>query len=709
MKRILKYIILPALPLIPIVLIISLFMPDFNWIPPEFKNIKKSYKKSDALLLDRHGTPIDEIRTDKRGRRLNWTPVSDTSNAFLEIVVFSEDRHFYTHSGLDYKALIKAAIDIFVKKKRRGASTITMQLAAVLKKDIKSGKKTFVKKLDQILVARQIEKHWTKNEILEAYLNLITFRGELQGISAASYGLFGKSPSGLNETESLILASLIVSPNADPQITAKRACALSKSMVKNSECSQIETITKERLTVPYRITPVVSLAPHFARKFLKVSSDNLTTSLDANLQRYLIEILNNSIYRLRQSNVKDGAILVVENKTGQILGYAGNSGLNSSARHIDGITAKRQAGSTLKPFLYELAIEKKYLTAASLIEDAPIQIKTNSGLYVPENYDNTYKGAVSLRTALSSSINIPAVKTILLTAVEPFYNRLKQLGFDSLSEGADYYGASLALGSADITLMELVNAYRTLANNGIYSQLTMTVDNTSVSGKKIMDERAVFIISSILSDREARSTTFGLENPLSTKFWSAAKTGTSKDMRDNWCVGYSDTYTVGVWVGNFSGEPMRDVTGITGAAPLWLETMTYLHSNNPSKPPPVAPELIQREVSFSATSESRRLEWFIKGTEPNTVISTVKSDSTTHITYPVDGAIFAIDLDIPKDSQRIPFEYKPSSGNFQWVIDGKNTGVFKDIFRWKPAHGKHTVSISNKTGNVVDSVRFMVR
>ncbi|QWR76130.1 penicillin-binding protein 1C [Candidatus Magnetomonas plexicatena] len=698
-----------SLPLIPMVLIISLFIPNFNWMPPEFKDIKKSYKKSDVLLLDRHGLPIEEIRTDQKGRRLNWTAVTDISSAFLKIVVFSEDRHFYTHSGVDYKALIKAVIDTFTKKKRRGASTITMQLAVVLKKDIKGSKKTFARKLAQILAARQIEKLWSKTEILEAYLNLITFRGELQGISAASYGLFGKSPAGLNETESVILASLIVSPNADPQITARRACALSKSMGNNSECTQIETMTKERLSIPYRITPAVSLAPHFARKFLKVSADNLTTSLDANLQRYLIETLNNSIYRLRQRNVKDGAILVVENKTGQILGYVGNSGLSSSARHVDGITAKRQAGSTLKPFLYELAIEKKYLTAASLIEDTPVQLQTISGLYVPENYDNTYRGAVSLRTALSSSINIPAVKTILLTGVEPFYNRLKQLGFDSLTEGADYYGASLALGSADITLMELVNAYRTLANKGIYSKLTMTIDNTSVTGKKIMNERAVFIISSILSDREARSTTFGLENPLSTKFWSAAKTGTSKDMRDNWCVGYSDTYTVGVWIGNFSGEPMRDVTGITGAAPLWLETMTYLHRNNPSKPPAAVSELIQRQVSFSGTSESPLLEWFIKGTEPNTVIAAVKSDSTTQITYPIDGAIFAIDLDIPKDAQRIPFNYKPSGYNFQWVIDRKNTGVFKDVFLWKPTHGKHIVSIANKTGVVVDSVRFVVR
>ncbi|MEO5356325.1 MAG: penicillin-binding protein 1C [Nitrospirae bacterium YQR-1] len=709
-RRLIKYGIIAALPLIPVVLIITLFIPDFIWKVPEFNYIKKSYKKSDVVLLDRHGNPLQEIRIDTAGRRLNWTSVDEISGSFKQTLVFSEDRHFYTHSGVDYKALIKGVLDTYTKKKRRGASTITMQLAVVLKKDIKSNKKIFAKKWDQILAARVIEKHWSKNEILEAYLNLITFRGELQGISAASYGLFGKSPDGLNETESFILASLIISPNAAPEVTAKRACALSKAMGKNTECAQIETLTKEQLTVPYKITPALSLAPHFARKFLKAGFDNLTTSLDGNLQRYLIETLNNSIYRLRQSNVRDGAILVVENKTGRILAYVGNSGLSSSAGHVDGITAKRQAGSTLKPFLYELALEKKYLTAASIIEDTPVQLQTTTGLYVPENYDNTYKGAVSLRTALSSSLNIPAVKTIILTGIEPFYNLLRLLGFDSLTEGADYYGASLALGSADITLMELVNAYRALANKGIYSPLSMTtVNNTPISGKRIMDERAVFIISSILSDREARSTTFGLENPLSTKFWSAAKTGTSKDMRDNWCVGYSETYTVGVWVGNFSGEPMRDVTGITGAAPLWLEAMTYLHRFSPSQPPAPLSQLVQRQISFSATSESPRLEWFIKGTEPDSVIAAVKSEGITHISYPVEGAIFAIDIDIPDDTQLIPFNYKPAGGNFQWIINGENTGVFKDTFLWKPQSGKYTVSIANKTGAVVDTVTFVVR
>ena len=201
-----------------------------------------------------------------------------------------------------------------------------------------------------------------------------------------------------------------------------------------------------------------------------------------------------------------------------------------------------------------------------------------SGIYQPRNYDSQFKGLVTSRVALASSLNVPAVKALSLVGMEPFLSKLRQLGIKRLKESGDFYGPSLALGSADVSLWELVNGYRTLANEGIWDELRLRLKEESLSGKrKVFSREAAFLVSDILSDREARSLTFGLENPLATRFWTAVKTGTSKDMRDNWCIGYSKRYTVGVWVGNFNGEPMWNVSGITGAAPVWVEVMDFLH------------------------------------------------------------------------------------------------------------------------------------
>jgi penicillin-binding protein 1C len=405
--------------------------------------------------------------------------------------------------------------------------------------------------LRQVSAALALERAWSKGEILEAYLNLITFRGELQGIAAAARGLFDKDPSGLSEAESLILASLIPSARSMTEAVARRALRLAARTGSEATAEEIAALTAQTLGRPYRIRPQVALAPHVARMLLRGEGERARSTLDGGLQIFALEALNRQLGQLRERNVHDGAVLVVDNVTGDIIAYAANQGGTSSAPHVDGIRALRQAGSTLKPFLYGLAIEKEFLTAASILEDSPLQIPTAGGLYVPENYDREFLGPVSLRTALSSSLNIPAVRTLMLVTPDSFVERLRALGMTSLEHEADYYGFSLALGSADVTLYELVNAYRTLANRGRWGALRIAAGEAPEALVPVMDGRAAFIVSAILSDREARSATFGLENPLATRFWTAVKTGTSKDMRDNWCVGYSERYTVGVWVGNF--------------------------------------------------------------------------------------------------------------------------------------------------------------
>lgn len=677
---------------------------------PVFEEVKKSHKKSDVYLLDRHGEIIHEIRIDTTIRRLDWTELKDISPALLKAVINLEDKNFYEHHGVDWKALGWAFLKNLFGDKSRGASTITMQLASLIDKKLrpKGKKRTFSQKIEQIKTALEIEKSWQKEQILEAYLNLVFFRGELQGIASASWGLFGKAPSGLTEEESLILASLIPSPNSSIEIIGKRACMLSESIGWRLSCEEVKSLAKNVLSIPYHIKQSIALAPHVAKKLVK-EEKNAVSTIDREIQLFAISALRHHLTQLKNQNVNDGAVLVVNNKTGDILAYVGNSGLNLRTIYVDGVIAKRQAGSTLKPFLYELAIEKRLLTAASLIEDTPLNLTTERGIYFPKNYDKEYRGFVSVRTALASSINIPAVRVLMLLGEESFADRLRELGFEDIKEG-EYYGASMALGTVDVSLYELVNAYRTLANRGRWSNLTLTPTSKSSKQRQIMEEEAVFIVSHILSDREARSETFGFENPISTRFWTVVKTGTSKDMRDNWCIGFSERYTVGVWVGNFIGAPMHNVSGVSGAAPVWLEIMNYLHRNTPSNPLRVPNNVVNKKITFKDNIEPEREEFFLKGTEVDFLL-TRKEDSndSPKIIYPLEDTVIAIDPDIPEENQYVTFQYKPTSGNYEWIINNEKTGIKKSFFTWKPEAGKHKISIINNENFLVDSIEVIVK
>jgi penicillin-binding protein 1C len=679
---------------------------------PTYQEVQHSYVKSDSLLLDRNGEILHELRIDKGRRRLDWTSLESVSPALQEAVIQAEDKRFYDHGGVDYQSMSAALIKGLTSEGLRGASTITMQLAAFLEKELQSkrGRKSFVQKGKQVLKAWEIEKSWSKKEILETYLNLVTFRGELQGIAAASRALFGKDPHGLDRSESLILASLIRSPNAPSEEVVRRASRLNQSMSWQIDGSEIDTRVRQVFLGPHFLRPQAALAPHIARQLLlgRPNGSSITSTLDRNIQSFAIERMAHHLLTLRSQNVKDGEILVVENGTGDVLAYVSYSGEPSSSRFVDGVQAKRQAGSTLKPFLYALAFDQRILTPASLLDDSPLDIAVLNGIYQPENYDSRFKGLVSPRVALASSLNVPAVRTLSLVGIESFLGKLRQLEIKRLRESGNFYGPSLALGSVDVSLLELVNAYRTLANKGEWSELRLIPVGTIPRMRRVFSEEASFLISDILSDREARSTTFGLENPLSTRFWTAVKTGTSKDMRDNWCIGYSRKYTVGVWVGNFSGEPMWNVSGITGAAPLWTEVMNLLHRNdmNPKIEPPKA--MVKKEIEFPQGIEPCREEWFIRGTEPDSKERRI-GQFNRRIVYPPPETVIAIDPDIPPELQRIFFIAQGSENGLKWQMDGKPMNGAGKIIPWAPTAGKHFLAIMDHEERIVDSVHFEVR
>ena len=677
---------------------------------PSFDEVRASHRLSDAVLTDRHGSVIHEMRVDPVGRRLEWVALADVSPALTRVIVAAEDKRFQQHDGVDWRALAASFVRHAVSGGSRGASTISMQLASRLDgtSTPRAARRSPREKLRQLSAALALERQWSKDQILEAYLNLITFRGELQGIAAAARGLFDKDPSGLNEAESLLLAALIPSSKTPADAAARRALRIAARSGATVTPGEMTALAVETLGRPYRIRPQVALAPHVARALLRGDGERIPCTLDGGVQRFALEALNRQLDQLRERHVRDGAVLVVDNATGDTLAYAANQGAGSSAPHVDGIRALRQAGSTLKPFLYGLAIEKEFLTAASILEDSPLQVPTSGGLYIPENYDRDFLGPVSLRTALSASLNIPAVRTLMLVTPEAFVERLRAIGMASLDREADYYGFSLALGSADVSLYELVNAYRTLANRGRWSKPRLSAGDAPQRPAAVMDARAAFIVSSILSDREARSATFGLENPLATRFWTAVKTGTSKDMRDNWCVGYSERYTVGVWVGNFSGEPMWNVSGMTGAAPVWLEVMNHLHRNTPSKPPGALRGVVQKQVTFRGGPEPPRAEWFLEGTAPGEAVVQERQHRVARIVYPQSATIITLDPDIPADSQRVFFVGSFAGESHEWRLDERAMGSSAS-FPWKPERGRHVLSLVDRENNVVDSVSFIVK
>lgn len=705
---------------------------------PTFDEVKQQFQSSETLLLSREGEVLQRLRTDATVRRGQWLALDDISPALRTALVLSEDRRFYEHSGVDWQAVSAAAWGNLWHRRTRGASTITMQLAGLLDADGQrgAGRRSVTEKLSQTVAAQVLERRWRKDQILEAYLNLVPFRGEVVGMDALSRTLFGKAAHGLDHREAAITAALVRAPNAKAKLVGQRACTVWQTVQAQShptaavdtDCLALELLTSASLQQRSWATSE-GLAPHFARRVLaqaattnhaSVATTRLTSTLRAPLQRFAVQTLTQHLRELQGRNVEDGAVVVLDNATGQVLAWVGSSGQLSQAAEVDGVLAQRQPGSTLKPFLYAQALAQQRLTAASLINDTPTDIPTASGLYIPQNYDRQFKGWVSVRTALAASLNVPAVRTLVMVSPEAFFAQLQAVGLP-LRESGGYFGYSLALGSSEVALLHLSNAFRTLANGGRFSPVApalLSAQPKTPAWQTALDAKAAFIVGDILSDNNARVRTFGSDSILATRFWSAVKTGTSKDMRDNWAVGWSARYTVGVWVGNASGAAMHDVSGSSGAAPIWAAVMGYLHQRQPSVAPVPPAGLVPTAVQFGAL-EAARTEWFIAGTQQSLfavdagakVAKLPPQEQSIHITSPVAGTILALDPDIPPTHQRLQLNASEAGRNaatLRWRINDKPLGQGPH-WSWMPWPGRHRITLTDARGNLLDEVRVEVR
>jgi penicillin-binding protein 1C len=694
-------------------LLLALILWIVTWPPPmpSYQVVRSGWEPSESWLYDRDGRLLDSIRADFSRRRLAWVPIDKISPNLRTSVITAEDRGFVWHRGVDWPAVLGSIHARLEGERARGASTLTMQLAGFLAPALaQPGTRGLWDKARQMRAAMAIENSWSKDEILEAYLNLAGFRGEAQGIMAASQSLYGKAPAQLSPDEAAILTALLPDPQATPATVTRRACGIARFTDKSVEgCTQIAARTAEALGPARSLATDPGLAPHLATRLLTRPGMRVTTTLDTSIQRIANAALSRQLIGLGDRRARDGAVIVVDNVAGMVLAYVGGVGGGSTAAQVDGADAPRQAGSTLKPFLYAAAVERGYLTAASLLDDSPVQLDTASGLYVPQNYDRAFKGPVSTRSALAGSLNVPAVRALLLVGVEPFRDRLWDMGYHRLTEDGEYYGFSLALGSAEVTLLEQANAYRMLANGGRWSPLRLMAEDKVANPRPIINPEAAWIVADMMADPGARARTFGLDSALRLPFWAAVKTGTSKAMRDNWCIGFSDRYTVAVWIGNLEGDSMRAVSGTSGAAPVWREVMLALHRDHPGRPPSRPAGIEVRTISFTGGIEPPRREYFLAGTGQAQLVKVPPEAERPHITAPIMGTVFALDPDIPIRRQRIRVTVAGSVAGYRLLLDKRDLGPAGAGPLLMPVPGVHWLALVDAGATVVDQVRFSVR
>jgi penicillin-binding protein 1C len=620
-----------------------------------------------------------------------------------------------------------------------------MQLAGLLDEDLArpAGGRDIPTKISQIVRAQQLEARWSKTQILEAYLNAVPLRGELVGIAAAAQQLFGRHPSGLDAPQAAMLAALVRAPNADAATVTRRACEVLRQQQRASAaaasssaaagdaaeppdpCAGVATTVAQALA--RRPGPMLgeALAPHLARLMWREVAPSASTApaslpsalrstLDARVQRLARAAMRQQLAELRGREVEDGAVLVLDNASGEVLAWVGSAGAGTSAAaEVDAVLARRQPGSTIKPFVYALALERRLVTAASLIDDSPLQLSAGAaGLYTPNNYDHAYRGGVTVREALAASLNVPAVRVAAMLEPGALFERLNAAGL-RLAHDAGHHGHALALGSADVTLLDLTNAYRMLAGGGRLTPVRWALQPgpgsapgpmaaragpaPGLSSRQVFTPQSAWLVSHILADPAARAAAFGLDSPLVTRGHAAVKTGTSKDMRDNWCIGSTSRFTVGVWVGNASGRPMHGVSGVSGAAPVWRALVTALHAQGgpaagPSRAPAAPPGLVAVQG-----------EWFIEGTEPAPLAGRAPGRAAPFgIEAPRAGTVIALDPDIPPAAQRVVLR----GARGHWSLNGQPLGQGTRI-EWLPRPGRHVLQWRDDTAS--ERIEFEVR
>jgi penicillin-binding protein 1C len=546
---------------------------------------------------DRAGVPLGTILA-RDGEHAVRVPLSGVSPRFLSAIRAVEDARFEQHGAVDPLALARAGWQLARSGHVvSGGSTITMQLAR-LRWDLP---RSVLGKVAEIVLATRIEAGTTKDAILEAYVNRLPMGGDLVGVEAGARTYFGTPAAELDLAHAAFLAAIPNAPaDLDPYahrdaLEARRRRVLER-MVATGAATPAEAARaiSEAIEVLPRSLGIAA-APHLLFRLagsVPPQAGRVRTTLDGELQAFAENAVQQVVGALGERRARDGAAIVLDNRDGAILAYVGSADYfaREGAGKNDGVTALRQPGSTLKPFLYELAFERRTTRPTTILADVPATYAI-PGLqaYSPGDYSERFAGPVRARIALADSLNVPAVRVLSDLGVPVFLDRLHALGFRHLTRAADHYGLGLALGDGEVTLEELAAAYATIARGGLPVRASaLPGGGTPAEPQAHVGAGSEWaLVTDILADAHARARAFGVASLLRTPFPSAVKTGTSSDFRDTWTVGFTRDYTVATWVGNFDGAPMRRVSGVTGAAPLWNRIVRHLAERD--APPGFAP------------------------------------------------------------------------------------------------------------------------
>ncbi|XXY50538.1 penicillin-binding protein 1C [Sorangium sp. So ce269] len=596
------------------------FVAALTPLPPELRAAQDHAVST--VLYDRHGTVLRELRAGD-GARARWLPLAEAGDRIQRALLAAEDRRFSLHPGVDPVAIARAAGQLAAERRVvSGASTITQQLARTLVPRPRTARG----KLGEMALALRIEASLSKREILEQYLNRVAFGPGLRGVEAASRFYFDKPTADLSLAEAAALASMprgpaLYDPRRGTGPLERRRNRVLDRMLAAGLAGEAE-VARARAE-PIALAPRGSGlgAPHLVRAVLGGALDGgagpgaegpgaaplrgrasaITLTIDRGLQREIEVLAQQTVRGLSDRDVGAAAVVVLENATGEILAYVGSHDIDDAAGlgHNDGVLALRQPGSALKPFVYELAMERLGFTAATVLPDVELSFPTPDGSYAPRNYDGRFHGPVRLRDALASSYNVPAVWTAAALGPERVLDRLRELGLRSLDGAPSRYGVAIALGDGEVRLLDLANAYATLARGGLYLPVRAVRAWTDAPpAARVLDAARARVIVDILADDKARLASFGEGSALDLPFPVAAKTGTSKGFRDNIAVGFTPDVTVAVWVGNFDGSSMGGISGITGAGPLFRDAMLAAARVRPPRPfdPPDPDQLAEVEV-----------------------------------------------------------------------------------------------------------------
>ena len=701
-----------------------------------------------VVLLDRNGTALREARVEERFSR--ELTIGDVPAHVTNAVLAAEDKRFYRHHGVDWIATGRALVNgITHGRITSGASTITQQLIKISEPRPRTLRTKFI----EAATALRLEQLWSKEQILCAYLNRVDYGNLNVGIAAAADYYFAKPLADLSDAEAALLAGLPRNPrrlNPHASFTAARVRqqTVLRRMHENGslDAARLEVASAE----PLRLRPPRRLfrAPHFTDLVLQQPIEKhgaeLRTTLDLPLNQQVERIVRERVGQLREHNVRNAAAVVIDNASGDVIALVGSEDYFApGSGQVNGAWAKRSAGSTLKPFTYLLALERG-ATPATMVADVRTSFPASDGFYRPENYNRRCYGPVRYRTALASSLNIPAVK-VLLAAGGPgaLHERLRTVGLTTLDRSPEVYGLGLTLGNCEARLLELTNAYASLARLGEYRPWRVLADSPSAARNYSRPE-LVWLIADMLSDNSARTLAFGINSALRYDYPVACKTGTSTDFRDNWTIGFTPEFSVGVWVGNFDGSPMHEVSGVTGAGPILRDIFNHLHAQKGTSWYPRRDTIVERTVhpvtgklladgdvrgvpeKFAADNvagaetpsdygdggkvklSGEYAEWVASAENAfRDQVTLHGRGSELRIASPLPGSTYLVDPDVPT-SRRIPL-IATGGGKLAWRSDSLQCAVEQGADFAIAADGEHVITLVDTESGRSADVRISIR